>query len=479
MKKLIELYNKTGRIGNIILLVLLILSGVANRMFVAVKHKEIDYVIEIALMIAAAFLVKRIFDRQLLTIAKQSIFKGLLIAGLVLRIIFAVHDMVNRPVQDSDYEKHEKLGQRMAIEGEFYDFTGVELRNFRQPGLPAIFAVGILIYNHPVVYALIMIIFSFGVLLAAYYLFRDYKGIAALISFAYVSISPNMLFMASNSNTQLSFFFFLLLLFFMLKNYNGKLYQLIIIGAILAAELYIRFNFTIPFLLIPFFIEKHGYKKPLPALGKAAIVLASALVLYSPWIIRNYYIYGQLRLMPTTGLGLYSSNVVTDFTKAGGYNGVPDSLLTKYRNLSEMEFDSRMQEYAKEYIAKNPDIYVKGIPFRLMKFSGRQDWTISYFFQHTEYPNAKILEAFFQTVENFLLWIILFFPLMFLWMNKSLTPLSSFVLWAYLVYCIMILPISETRSRYNFPYVLFPVFACALAERRQIPSPQINGKHEG
>ena len=102
-----------------------------------------------------------------------------------------------------------------------------------------------------------MILFSFGVLIAGYYLFRDLKNIAALFAFLYLSISPNMLFMASNSNTQLSFFFFIILLFIVLKNYMGKFYQLLLIGALLAAEMYIRFNFLMILILIPFLYEKH------------------------------------------------------------------------------------------------------------------------------------------------------------------------------------------------------------------------------
>jgi len=476
LKKLLDLYAKTGRAGNIVLLILLILSGVANRLFMAVKHRFPDYIIEIILIAAAGYLVYRIFDKNLFTIKRQSVYKGLMITGIVLRLIFAAHDMVNRPVQDSDYEKHERLGQRMAIEGEFYDFTGVELRNFRQPGLPGIFAVGLLIYNHPLTYAVIMILFSIGVLIAGYYLFKEFTGIAALISFAYIAISPNLLFMASSSNTQLSFFFFLLLLFILLKNYTGKTYQLILIGAILAAEMYIRFNFIMPALLIPFMLEKHEGKNLSYIAGRVAIALGTLLLLYSPWIYRNYLIYGQIRLMPTTGLGLYSSNVTTDYTKSGGFNGVPDSLLLKYKGMTEMELDNEFKERTKKFLLDNPDIYFKGLPFRMMKYSGRQDWTISYFFEFTKYPNARILEAFFQTVENFLFWIVLFFPLLWIWKNKNYQPISVFIFWSYLAYSLMLLPVTETRSRYNFPYILFPIFAVALSEKRAAGMSSIKNK---
>lgn len=476
MKKLLELYNRVGRTGNIILLVLLILSGLVNRLFMAVRHQFADYVVEIFLIAAAAYIVKRMFDRNLLTVKKQSVFKGLLITGLVLRLLFAAHDMFNRPVQDSDYEKHERLGMRMALEGEFYDFTGVELRNFRQPGLPAVFAVGILIWNHPLTFALVMILFSFGVLIAGYYLFRDYNGIAALIAFAYLSISPNLLFMASSSNTQLSFFFFILLLLILLKNYTGKFYQLVLIGGVLAAEMYIRFNFIMPALLIPFFLEKHEGESPAAVFGKIAAVLGALLIFYSPWIIRNYYTYGMIRLMPTSGLGLYSSNVTKDYTKAGGFNGVPDSLLALYKDATEVELDEAFKERTRKFLMDNPDVYAKGLPFRLMKYSGRQDWTINYFFEFTKYPNARILESFFQSVENFFFWIILFFPLVYLRKNRKLPPVSVFLLWSYLAYSIILLPVTETRSRYNFPYILFPLIAVALVQKKEGPGLSLNGR---
>ncbi|MEO8211111.1 MAG: hypothetical protein ABI840_11185, partial [bacterium] len=257
MNRLLSLYNSFGRWGNIILLGLLILFGIVNRVYTTVSYGFTDYIIEILVIVLALIIIYKIFKKNIFEINSQNIFKALLILGIVLRIILGVHDLLDRPVQDSDYLKHEKLGARIAFEGRFYDFTGVELRNFRQPGLPVLFALALWIYNNPIVYGLVMTIFSFGVMLAGFFLFRNLNNIAAIISFAYLAISPNMLFMASNSNTQLSFFFFVILLFIALKKYSGKIYQLLIIGAILAAEMYIRFNFFMIFILIPFIIEKH------------------------------------------------------------------------------------------------------------------------------------------------------------------------------------------------------------------------------
>ncbi|MEO8664101.1 MAG: hypothetical protein ABI462_01280 [Ignavibacteria bacterium] len=467
MNRLLKLYNDSGRWGNIILLVLLILFGVINRLFMVVKYRYVDYILEAILIALALILVLKIYKKDLFKFSKPKIFKILLIAGIVMRIILGVHDLYDRPIQESDYEKHERLGARIAFEGEFYDFTGVELRNFRQPGLPVVFAIGLWICNNPVTYAIIMILFSFGVLIAGYNLFSDIKNIAALFSFAYLALSPNMLFMASSSNTQLSFFFFLILIFIALKNYKGKTYQLLIIGALLAAEMYVRFNFLMVFILIPFIIEKHKEDNIENPLAKLGIIYIACLVFYSPWIYRNYMIYGTIRFMPTTGLGFYSSNVTKDYTKVGGYNGVPDSVLNKYSKLTEVEFDNALKTDAINYIKNNPDIYIKGIPFRLIKFSDRQNWTIDYFFTHTKYTNSQFADDFFQTIENFFVWVVLFLPLFFLIKNRKLSSLPVYILWVYLSYSIVLLSISETRSRYNFPYVLFPVFAVALSGKEK------------
>lgn len=466
MLKLLNIYNSAGRIGIILLLAVLILSALVSRVYASVMHLNAGFVIELAAFVFILILLLRYFNKIDSAVFKKRIFKSLLIAGLILRLIFAVHDMINRPVQESDYIKHEKLGARIAFEGEFYDFAGVELRNFRQPGLPAVFAAGLLICNSPVVYPLIMILTSVGVLIAGFLLFRSHINPGALISFGYIALAPNMLFMASNSNTQLLFFLIVILLIIALKNYSGKFYQLLLIGFLLAAEMYVRFNFLLIFLLVPFLLNYHcrianGINIS-TALRKTGIVFLFFLIFYSPWLIRNYNVYGKIRLMPSEGPRFYSSNVIKDFTKAGGYNGIPDSVINKYNHLPEEEFDKALRDDAVKFVLSNPETYLKGIPFRIMKYSGRQDWTIGYFFEHTGYTKSIILNEIFQGIENIFFWVILIFPLIFFLKHKNPGTLSAYIIWAYLIYSLLLLSVSETRSRYNFPYILFPVISTAF-----------------
>ena len=73
MDKLLRIYNSTGRIGNIILLALLILSGIANRMFMTVKYREIDYIIETVLIVFTLILVRKLFFRSSQVFEKRKI----------------------------------------------------------------------------------------------------------------------------------------------------------------------------------------------------------------------------------------------------------------------------------------------------------------------------------------------------------------------------------------------------------------------
>lgn len=467
---LLRTYKSIGRVAMILLLIILIISALVSRIYAGVIHLDAGYIAEIFFFGCILILAFKLFSGRISLSGGDKIFKALLIAGLSLRILFAVHDMINRPVQESDYIKHEKLGARMAFEGEFYDFAGVELRNFRQPGLPFLFAAGLLVYNSQVTFALIMILISLGVLISGYYLFRGLKNSGALISFGYIAVSPNMLFMASNSNTQLLFFLMIILLFIVLKNYSGKFYQLVIIGALLAGEMYVRFNFLLIFLLIPYMMEYYSAAgtgvKLKEAFAKSGIVILIFIIFYSPWLIRNYNVYGKLRLMPSEGPRFYSSNVIKDYTKAGGYNGIPDSVINKYKHLPESEFDRALRDDAINFVIANPVNYAKGIPFRIMKYSGRQDWTIGYFFDHAGYSNSRILNEIIQGIENIFFWIILIYPLMFFIKRKRMGNLSAFIIWSYLIYSLLLLSVSETRSRYNFPYILFPVFAASFVNSR-------------
>jgi hypothetical protein len=165
--------------------------------------------------------------------------------------------------------------------------------------------------------------------------------------------------------------------------------------------------------------------------------------------------------------------VTTDPKKIGDYNGVPDSVMKKYSKLSEVEFDDALKKETFDFVKTHPDVIVKGLPFKMIKYSGRQDWTVSYFFQYTKYPNAGYYEGFFQAIENFFFWIVLLYPLVFLIKNKKLSHLSVYILWAYLSYTLALFPVSETRARYNFPYLLFPLFAAALSQRKDESSVNI------
>jgi 4-amino-4-deoxy-L-arabinose transferase-like glycosyltransferase len=201
------------------------------------------------------------------------------------------HDTNDRPLPDSDYAKYEKLGERLAFEHRYYDSTlatGLELRAYRPPGLPFMMAMSYLVIGRDKAPLVLTTMLGFGVLVASYFLLKPANTVLAAILFGYIAISPNVLFMASISNTQLPFFLIFLLLFLALQRYEGKLWQCVLIGCLLAAGALTRLNMflVVPFLLL-FLWEKHQGAMITAASRFAIMVLVMASVI-GPWTYRNY-----------------------------------------------------------------------------------------------------------------------------------------------------------------------------------------------
>src|SRR4029453_13607675 len=132
------------------------------------------------------------------------------------------------------------------------------------------------------------------------------RNLYALLFFAYISISPNVLFMASSSNTQLPFFCVLLFVVILLKDYNGEPLKCIMIGILLGIAALIRQN---TLLLLPgvfvFFFESN-LNQTGQILRKAALVFAAFAAIVLPWSIRNYFVLGDFVLVATnTGTSMF------------------------------------------------------------------------------------------------------------------------------------------------------------------------------
>lgn len=460
------LYTTCLRWSTVLLLSLLIVVSLITGSFLLLKDKTLLYALDMLIFLAACLAGVVIYKIGQKYIPGKRVFHILLLLGIGLRIFVFVHDLHDRPKPESDYAKHEILARRLAFEHQYYDSptsTGTEIRARRPPGLPLIMAVFYMMGTE-LAPLITMTLFQIGVLISAYLLLMPHKNVMALLLFAYIAISPNILSMASTSNSQLPHLFLILVLVLVLQFFRGRYWESALVGLLLGADALVRLNV---FLLLPgllLFIGAHYGPNKRAAL-KSCIVIAVALIAtIAPWTYRNYRVLGHLVVVSeTAGVSMHSANVIKDPKRGGGYNEISDEFFVRHPALSEIELNRTLTRETINYIWMNPSIYIKSVPYRLARFMGMQGWSIEYFFSHVrgQYPGWVTLLTL--KAERFFLWLIFISGFIGVLTMKKMLPLQAFILFAYLSYAVIDLALFESGERYHFPYILFPLLSAALS----------------
>lgn len=486
-RHLIAAYKSLLWVSSVILVSSLCLVGAMARFYLAYRYRAwqhyVDLLILLTLFFVCLFLVrsKKILQRRF---SNQS-FVWLLAAGLLLRMLVGFHDIYNRPTPVSDYRKFEILGQRLAFEKKYWDFvtpSGVELRAYRPPGLPMILASMYWVSSNgfPLstehVPLVVMFSFSIGTLIASFILVSRTRNLAAFVFFLYISVSPSMLLMASSTNSQLPFFFAILLVLLVMQSEKLDSKKAFLIGLFLGVSSLIRSNglLFLPALVI-YLLEKErlNFNRTIGRLGFAS---AGLIVTLLPWAIRNYLILGAPVLLATTsGANMYVANVVTDVRNAGGYYTIPDNVYLKYPNQSEVELSNSFSKEVLAFIIANPIHYLESLPYRVMKYMGDQEWSIQHFFQESSPKYPQAIHDLSQRVENLLTWTVFLLGLLLLVRSRDCgLPEGNFVLLSYLIYSVIDLLLFESRDRYHFPYLLFPMLSATLCSTEVDDSGDLN-----
>jgi hypothetical protein len=464
--RLFALYTACLRWSTVLLLSLLIVVSLITASFLLFKDRTLVYALDMLIFLAACVAGVVIYKLGQKYIPGKRVFQALLLLGIVLRIFVFVHDLHDRPKPESDYAKHEILARRLAFEHEYYDSptpTGTEIRARRPPGLPLIMAV---FYKMGTDQAplIAMTLFQMGVLLAAYLLLMPHQNVLALLLFAYLSISPNILSMASTSNSQLPHLCLILMLLLVLQFFRGRYWESFLVGLLLGVDALVRLNI---FLLLPglliFIVAYYGPNKQ--AAVKSCLVIAVALIVtILPWTYRNYRVLGHLVVVSeTAGTSMHSANVITDPKRGGGYNEISEEFWVQHPGLSEIELNRTLQRETIDYIRKNPSIYLKSVPYRLARFMGMQGWSIQYFFTNVRSQYPEWVTFLTLKAERFLIWVVFISGFIWVLTKRKILPLQAFVLFAYVSYVVIDLALFETGERYHFPYILFPLLAAALS----------------
>jgi len=173
----------------------------------------------------------------------------------------------------------------------------------------------------------------------------------------------------------------------------------------------------------------------------------------SPWIIRNYYIYGRFVLSSTEGgIVCYIANNPNSIKENSGCwnpTGKDLNLMAEISRMNELEVQKYFYKLAFEFIKENPLIYTKLVIDRFFRF-----WKIT---PHTfsgpgeNYKNYHVIIAFLTNLPIFILALTGFLFSLKIWRN--------FVLY-YLIILMWSLPIIlffKTVIRYREPLMPFMI----------------------
>lgn len=218
------------------------------------------------------------------------------------------------------------------------------------------------------------------------------------------------------------------------------------VGAVLAAMIMVRMTalFLVPISLFILW-KRGGYKQ-------VATVLATAALVFSPWVVRNYQVFHHF--IPTTAsLGnniLAGNNPEAD----GEYHGLPP----QYTNLDQITDpvlkDSTKTKVAIAYILRHP-VHYAGLSLRRLSITLSVIRPSAFWFHLTS--TGQAVTAILSIIFTSLLFVFAAFGGWLVWNNTTIRANTKYYLLAVLVAlaipCVAI--IIETRYRFS----LYPIFA--------------------
>jgi len=447
------------------LISLFTLTSVALRTAIFLMHRDSDSLILWAGPFLGGILAWRIVrGGDWIEFNRERFLRIVLISGIILRLLALLDDLSDRPKQVSDWGKYELLGQRLAFDRRYYDFTtvnGIELRAFRPPGLPLLLAAGYSVMGEKAAPTVVMHLISLSSLLLAYAAARELRNPPSLLLMSYLSVSPHVLTLASITNTHVLALLIILAIVFVRQAVKNRSVQCLITGGIIGAGTLVRAELLLLFVAAVIALIAMNTRSLRYSLQHSAILGLAALAVVLPWSARNWMVLGKFVLISTnSGAVLYSANVTSDFRRGGGYNGIGADFYRQNSPTDEVELDALLRRAALQHMIRNFKIYLLSVPFRVGQLMGMQQWAIGYSREHSRRPLPGLFYYICMALEQILSWGL--YLAAGLWLaSRVLRGESSFFLLSYALIIPGFAFLFESLDRNHFPYLLMPILAAA------------------
>jgi 4-amino-4-deoxy-L-arabinose transferase-like glycosyltransferase len=266
----------------------------------------------------------------------------ILFAGLLFRVVFiSVHE---RP-PFSDEKEYDQLAYNLATKATYaYDTSPTA---YRPIGYPILLSVIYYYFGHQIIVmkllqalADVMISFFVYLLLAGHPERTRVLG-AALWAFFVPAVFYSNLLLSETVFT----FLFVLIAWILSRKYVGSTWQAVVLGALIGILTLIKPTIVIFVLMLPLLMRQ--FEIPLRKLYPMAIALVLVL---SPWLVRNYLVFGEFALSSNGGVNLMIGNNA----EATGAYKYPADQINSGGSKGEFEADHEALRAAAAYIVGNP-----------------------------------------------------------------------------------------------------------------------------
>jgi 4-amino-4-deoxy-L-arabinose transferase-like glycosyltransferase len=265
-----------------------------------------------------------------------------LILGLLLRVVFiSFHE---RPLF-SDEKEYDQLGYNLATKASYsYDTAPTA---YRPIGYPALVGFVYFIFGHyQTLVKLIQALLDTAISFLVYLLLTGYPRRTRVLGAAlWVFFTPAVFYASLLLSETFFTFLFVLNAWLMTRNNAHNDGKLVVLGALLGILTLIKPTVVVFAFVLLFLIRQ--FEIPLKKLY--LIGIAFVLVL-TPWLARNYLVFGEVALTSNGGINLMIGN---NATSTGAYKYAFDPILF-HDSKGEFDVDHKAWRYAVSYIVSNP-----------------------------------------------------------------------------------------------------------------------------